>query len=408
MISRAPALTGWQPPGLLAGAILEVLPSGVAVGARRSDLVAHRATWGTDLSDAGDRGLLDDISAISLTGRGGGHFPTARKDMAALDCGPGGTVVVNAAEGEPASAKDAAVWQSQPHLVLDGAVAIARVIGAREIVVWVHSDSLATRRSMDQAIAERGSAGLKEPPMRMLLAPEGYVSGESSAVIAGVRGLPVAPTFVVDPARPWGDGPPILVHNTETVARIGMLAHTGVAGYPSTSLITVATPVVPGRIYERIVVELPASGTIADALSSVGCIGADYVLLGGFAGSWHLVEEVLDISLDPIVAAEQGLSLGAGVVIPLSGEQALRGELAAITEFLAESSARQCGPCKFGLPELARTVRRGRFDQVDDLATLISGRGGCRMPDGAVRMLRSAMALLDRIPVGHSGRTGES
>ena len=41
--------------------------------------------------------------------------------------------MVNAAEGEPASAKDSALLDVAPHLVLDGAVVAARALGAREI-----------------------------------------------------------------------------------------------------------------------------------------------------------------------------------------------------------------------------------------------------------------------------------
>ena len=46
-------------------------------------------------------------------------------------------VVVNAMEGEPASAKDRVLLSDAPHLVLDGAEVAAAVIGASEIVVCV-------------------------------------------------------------------------------------------------------------------------------------------------------------------------------------------------------------------------------------------------------------------------------
>ena len=39
-------------------------------------------------------------------------------------------MVGNGAEGEPASAKDAALLQTRPHVVLDGLVAAAEVVGA--------------------------------------------------------------------------------------------------------------------------------------------------------------------------------------------------------------------------------------------------------------------------------------
>ena len=44
--------------------------------------------------------------------------------------GPGGTLVVNAMEGEPASDKDKLLLIRSPHLVLDGAQLMAAATGA--------------------------------------------------------------------------------------------------------------------------------------------------------------------------------------------------------------------------------------------------------------------------------------
>ena len=49
---------------------------------------------------------MADLEASGLTGRGGGGFPTALKVASVQRGRKGGTVVVNAMEGEPASDKD--------------------------------------------------------------------------------------------------------------------------------------------------------------------------------------------------------------------------------------------------------------------------------------------------------------
>ena len=396
---------------LLQGCAVVMSPTGNAVGAWRTDLGSHRAHWGRRTprhADAG-RSLHREIEQIGLTGRGGGHFPVAIKWGPALQAGPGGTIVVNAAEGEPASAKDSVLWQCRPHLVLDGAAALAEMLAAREVVLWLHADATATRVSMEQAIAERQQAGEPDPPVRILLAPVGYVSGEASAVIAGVRGQPVAPTFIADPARPWGDGPPILVHNTETVARIGMVTATGADGYPSSSLITVAH-IDHGRITQRVVVEVASNDSVADALrlagtgmdgsTTRGATTTGAILLGGYAGTWHRGVDAASLPLDPAALRARGLSLGAGIIITVPDVDRVLTETIAITDYLAGESAGQCGPCQFGLPALVRALDRQRFAEIDTLAAPVAGRGGCRMPDGAVRMVTSAVDLLHSAPGG--------
>ena len=383
-------------PRMLSEQGIRMLASGIAVGETREDLSAHRLRWSRYAPAMTRLDLAEAVGQVGVTGRGGGHFPVARKWQSARAAGPGGTVVVNAAEGEPASAKDAVLWQCRPHLVLDGAVAIADVIGARDIIIWVHESATATMLSIEQALAERALQGVDSPPVRILCAPDAYVSGEASAVIAGVRGGAVAPIHVTDPARPWGEGPAILVHNTETVARVGALAVTGVEEYPHTSLITVARPHDRGGMYDRVVYELPSTCSVADALRRAGIHDAHAVLLGGFAGTWLPSEAFESVPLDPIQTSRLGVSLGAGIIIPVRDHAQVLSETTAIATALAGESAGQCGPCIFGLPALARSLKRTRFDETAELAALIEGRGGCRMPDGVVRMVRSALTLIDR------------
>src|SRR6266852_5649953 len=62
--------------------------------------------------------LIDVLDASNLRGRGGAAFPTGRKWRSfAAGASDGRVVVVNLAEGEPASFKDRTLGALRPHLI---------------------------------------------------------------------------------------------------------------------------------------------------------------------------------------------------------------------------------------------------------------------------------------------------
>lgn len=385
----------------------------------RHGLAQHRARYGTEPRIRG-KALHDRMRDCGLTGHGGAHFPVAVKwDAALADLGPG-VLVVNAAEGEPASAKDAALLQLRPHLVLDGAAAAAERLGLAEVIVWLHDapgDSLsgATRHSIEQAIAERAALGSSEPSMRVVSAPPAYVSGENSAVVRAIRGLlvdgvsaPAAPTTVADPARPWGDGPRIVVQNTETLARIALLAY---GEWPLTTLVTIARAATAEQV-DRTVVEVPRSALLAEVVESVAA-GASTgpVLLGGYGGEWIPHTELTTLAMNQASARSLGHSLGAGVILLPPVEVPFVSFVAQLADYLAGESAGQCGPCIFGLRAIAdrlgaasKTAKRMTAVPTDEslqrLLALVDGRGACKHPDSVVRMVRSALRLVSPAAVG--------
>jgi len=113
--------------------------------AGREDLAAHVARLGSRpplgaLSRREPSGLLSLIDDSGLLGRGGAGFPVGRKLRAVAEARRTPLVVVNAMEGEPATAKDRSLLLLAPHLVLDGAVLCAEAVGARQLVVCVAAE----------------------------------------------------------------------------------------------------------------------------------------------------------------------------------------------------------------------------------------------------------------------------
>jgi len=375
----------------------------VLSGIERHDLEAHRLLLGPRRSgDGSTEQLLDALDEVHLTGRGGGHFPTAAKWRSVRDAGAAVTVVANGAEGEPGSAKDAVLLQTRPHLVLDGLVSAMEAVGADDGVVWLHDGAWATARSVSQALAERTAAGVPDPPIRVVLAPDRYLSGEATGIIRTLEGGPTLPRYVEDPSRPWSAGSrPVLVNNVETLARVGLLAIAGVEAYRPTSLLTVVSAA------HRVVVEADDTMTFGDVVartwSSPDGVEPQAVLLGGYGGSWVSWERLRDLPVDNQALRAVGLSVGAGLVGPLPTNACGLEESARLVRYLAAQSARQCGPCVFGLAAvstLADDLSAGRLTpsgrrRLGRFMGEIAGRGACRHPDGALRMLHSALAVFE-------------
>ena len=173
------------------------LLAGLAAG---PGLHEHRAFWSTPrrLGEAQLLGLLD---AVAVHGRGGAGFPFARKVRVAVESGKRRAVVVNASEGEPGSAKDSSVLAAAPHLVLDGAQAVAQALGVDVVHVVVGHDRPAARLALDVALAERDVDTVDAlPDVEVHLTRSPFVGGQESAVIELLEGRENLPVTAWAPA----------------------------------------------------------------------------------------------------------------------------------------------------------------------------------------------------------------
>lgn len=371
------------------------------------DLAAHLRRYGRRPDCRGDAGatLVEAIDDARLTGRGGAHLPSAIKWRAVRSAAApvGGSVIVaNGAEGEPLSRKDATLLELRPHLVLDGLACAAETLNAGRAVIWLHEGAHAARSAIAHALAERARVSLDEPTVELALAPDAYLSGESSSVVRALSGGPALPEFRTVPSAVRGvGGAPTLVHNVETLAHVAQLAR---GTYPASALVTVC---VGGA---RIVLEAQTDELLHDVVARVVGGGAAAVLLGGFGGTWCSWDGLAGLCLTEPAFRARGLSLGAGVLDVLRPGQCGLARAVEIADYLARQSARQCGPCLSGLRSVSdalEAIARGgrRTDRrVDELATYtaeIRGRGACHLPDGAVRMVTSALGVFADDVVAH-------
>ena len=349
--------------------------------------------------------LIARVERAGLGGRGGAGFPAGRKLRAVAHARGRAVVVVNAAEGEPASLKDRTLCEAVPHLMLDGADLAAEAVGADEVIVCACQTATASMRSLEIALAERERRMDVRVRRELVPVPEGYVAGQESALVNFLSGGPAIPTFT--PPLPSERGVrrrPTLVSNAETLAHIALIARhgsrwfrqLGTPSQPGSTLVTLSGPLARPGVYE-----VACGSSLASLVEAAGGTTAPVrgALFGGYAGAWLGAEELAEARLCDEQLAPFGASIGAGVVALLSAEACPVSETARIADWLATQSSRQCGPCVHGLRALAEEVgllaaggaELNASRRVEQLAAIVRGRGACGHPDGGVRFILSAL-----------------
>ncbi len=348
--------------------------------------------------------LIAEVEHSGLRGRGGADFPTAVKLRAVAGKRGGATLVVNGSETEPASSKDRLLLARLPHLVLDGAVLAARAVGADQAMVKIGDRNPSVIQALEGALSVREEADVE---LQLFTGPEGYVTGEETAVLQYLtRGVP-KPTFV--PPRPFERGlrgRPTLVQNAETLSQLALIARFGSQWFrelgsdadPGSALVTISGAVRNPGVYEL------AFGTpMTDLLAAAG--GAteplQALLVGGYFGNWVHSEQALRLRLAREDLRSIGCALGSGVLIALGQSSCGLHESARVIHYLAGQTAGQCGPCVHGLAAIADSVSAladgiahpRELDRVLRWTAEIRGRGACHHPDGAARFVESALTV---------------
>jgi len=379
-------------------------------------LAQHEATFAPSVKV---ESLFNELAGSGLTGRGGAAFPTARKAELLRDQrGHHKVVVVNAMEGEPVSYKDSTLLSTNPHLVLDGAAILASIIGAKHVIVCVSRDNPTAVGHVQRALDERKRAGSRGPEFELETAPWRYVAGEESALVHWLNDNESLPQY--RPQRPNVlkiSQHSVLLDNVETCANVGLIGRFGAGWFralgtrtsPGSILVTIT-----GAVERPKVLEVVPGMTLRTVLSFADADpDPQALLLGGYGGSW-LDGAFLDTPYDNESLAPLGASVGAGIVVVLGREGCGVVETQRVVKWMANESARQCGPCAFGLPALSedlaelstgsRTSTKA-LQRLEQRCGVIEGRGACHHPDGVVRLVRSALHVFAEDFMSHARGT---
>jgi NADH:ubiquinone oxidoreductase subunit F (NADH-binding) len=365
-------------------------------------LAEHERAYGPLPVHCIDENFIGVLEHSGLTGRGGAAFASWRKVSATRQGRHGGllqgrpVVIANGAEGEPLSFKDKTLLLHAPHLVLDGLLMAAQAVSASLLYIYTTAPAMP---AVEAAIAARHDAR----GIHVVEAPETFISGQASAVVHAIGSGNALP---MDNRRRLSEsglkGRPTLVLNVETLAHVALIARYGADWFrsagserdPGTRLVSVSGPVAEQ------VLEVEGDASLGTVLTQAGVdfSSVQAVLVGGYHGRWV---KPLDYRLSPSGPEGQTVRPGAGVLRVLATWQCGLETTARIVDYLARESAKQCGPCMFGLPAMATVfgaIASGSHDpllvqELERLGNLVAGRGACHHPDGTRQLIDSALGV---------------
>jgi NADH:ubiquinone oxidoreductase subunit F (NADH-binding) len=171
----------------------------------------------------------------------------------------------------------------------------------------------------------------------------------------------------------------------------------GTSAMPGSTLISLS-----GAVHHPTVLEVPLGTSLRSILAAGGADpNPQAVLVGGYGGTW-LSGAHLDVAFANETLAPLGATVGAGILVVIPRNACGLVETQRIATWMANESARQCGPCAFGLPALADDLAllasgsrdpQATYQRLIERCGVIEGRGACRHPDGVTRLVKSALEV---------------
>ena len=343
-------------------------------GADRTDYpaLARARALGAD-------GVLAEIQASGLQGRGGAGFPAHIKWRGVKSqAEPVRYVVVNADEAEPGTFKDRECMLRRPHLVLEGLAIAALAVGATEAWIYVRGEFPEERASLEQAHTAAG-AHLSWLTLKFVSGHGAYICGEETALlesIEGRRGMPrLKPPY---PTQAGLFGKPTLVHNVETLACVPSILERGGEWFRAQGRTEAGTKLycISGHVKQPGVYELPLGVTLDELVAAAGGYrGTPRAFSPGGASAGFLPMSARTVPLDFKSLSKVGSMLGSAGVVVLNDTVDMADAAHWSAVFFEDESCGQCAPCRIGCRVLRQTLERYKstgdpaaLDTLDDVA----------------------------------------
>jgi NADH-quinone oxidoreductase subunit F len=369
--------------------------------------------------ELGPEGVIAELNASKLVGRGGAAFPTGRKfDAVAKAPVHPHYLICNADESEPGTFKDRVLMEHDPYAIVEAMTIAAYATGCERGYVYIRGEyPLAFERLAHAAQEARKHGLLGNDVMGMGFAFDlelrrgagAYICGEETALfnsIEGKRGEPRnKPPF---PAQAGLFGKPTLVNNVETLACVPVVLREGGAAFAAIGTESSTGPklfCVCGTVATAGLYEVPFGTTLRELIDLAGGVRDGKklrtVLLGGAAGTFVSPGQ-LDVPLTFEGTRSIGSTLGSGVVMLFDESVDMTRIVHRIAEFFRDESCGQCVPCRVGTVRQEEALHRLAHAQADparetallnDIARAMRDASICGLGQTAANAVESALSL---------------
>ena len=365
--------------------------------------------------ELGPDGVISEVEASGLLGRGGAAFPAGVKWRAVADA-PAlpHYVICNADESEPGTFKDRLLMEGDPFAVVEAMTIGGFAVGASRGYVYVRGEYPQAMAALQHAVDSARREGLLgtdvmeagfEFDIELRRGAGAYICGEETALmnsIEGYRGEPRnKPPF---PTEEGLFGKPTLVNNVETLVCVlpivieggDAFAQIGTEGSTGPKLFCLSGSVrVPGTY------EVPFGATVSELIELAGGIEEgrklQAVLVGGAAGAFIGPGQLsLPLTFEATQAA--GIGLGSGAIIVFDDSVDMSGILLRIAAFFRDESCGQCVPCRVGTVRQEEALVRlisGSDERVllSDIGRVMTDASICGLGQTAATAVQSALRL---------------
>jgi len=372
------------------------------------------------LNENNPEGVIEEIVASGIRGRGGGGFPAGIKwhsgRKAAIERGEMPYIVCNADEGDPGAYMDRGIIETDPHTLIEGMLIGAFAVGAKEGYIYIRREYPLALIRLNKAIAQARELGLLG--MNILdsdfsfdiyihRGAGAFVCGESSALMKSMTGNPGEPRakYVHNVEYGFRDKPTVL-NNVETWANIPVIIDKGAGWFAAIGTGDVSenpwngssgTKVfsLVGDVNNAGLVEVPMGTTLREMIFDIGGgIPKDKkfkaVQTGGPSGGC-LPESKLDLPIDFDTLTEAGSMMGSGGMIVMDEHTCMVDVAQYFIDFLVDESCGKCTPCREGLYIMSKILHRitagegkeGDIELLEELSDTIKEASLCQLGGSA-------------------------